>query len=356
MLTLPALEQFLTQIGQQKYRAHQIMHAMYKEWNADFTTMTAIPAELRGILAVAQKEEKIQTTTVQLVKIAKSKNGDTEKALFRMKDGKYIEAVLMRFADGRHSICISSQAGCPLKCSFCATGEAGFFRNLTAEEMCDQIYYFAAKLAQETPSQHITNIVYMGMGEPFLNYDAVMQSVRYLNDPLYFNIGARHITLSTSGIVPSIQQLADEKLQVNLAVSLHAPNQKLRVELMPIARRFQLPELMETIEEYIHKTHRRVSYEYVMLDGVNDSAALGHELGKLIKGQLCHVNLIPYNWTSIKGLTCSPMPRIHAFQKIVKSYGVSVTIRHNMGQDIAAACGQLAGQKQKESLKKLAVI
>lgn len=350
MLTLPVLEEFLVSTGQQKYRAHQIIHAFYKEWNADFTKITALPENLRGILALAEKEGKLKTNSVQLVKMASSKTGDTDKALFRMKDGKYIEAVLMRFKDGRHSICISSQAGCPLKCSFCATGEAGFFRNLTAEEICDQIYYFAAKLGRENPPQHITNVVYMGMGEPFLNYDEVMQSVRYLNDPLYFNIGARHITLSTSGIVPAIQKFADEKLQVNLALSLHAPNQKLRVELMPIARRFQLPELMESIEEYIRKTHRRVSYEYVMLNDVNDNEVIAHELGKLIRGQLCHVNLIPYNWTSIKGLTCSPMARIRAFQKIVKSYGISVTIRHNMGQDIAAACGQLAGEAKK-SLK-----
>lgn len=349
MLTLPALEAFLTKNGQQKYRAKQIIHAFYKEWNSKFNEMSAIPTALRGMLVVAEKEEKISTTSVQLAKMAVSGSKDTEKALFRMKDGKYIEAVLMRFEDGRQSICISSQAGCPLKCNFCATGEAGFFRDLTAEEICDQIYYFAAKLGHETPPQHITNIVYMGMGEPFLNYDHVMQSVRYLNDPLYFNIGARNITLSTSGIVPGIHRFADEKLQVNLAVSLHAPNQKLRVELMPIARRFTLPELMESIEEYIRKTHRRVSYEYVMLDKVNDSDALAHELGKLVRGQLCHINLIPYNWTSIKGLQCSPIARIRSFQKIVKSYGISVTIRHNMGQDIAAACGQLAGQKQMKT-------
>lgn len=311
------------------YRAKQLLNAVYSEGKHNYSDIKVLPKNVRDLL---EKEFPIFSFTVKKEVI--SATGNVIKTLFKLKDGAEVEGVKMLFKDGRNSVCVSSQVGCPLKCAFCATGALGFKRNLTAGEVADQVAYFGS----------VTNVVFMGMGEPLLNYDVVMESVRIMNNPDYLGIASRRITISTSGIIPGIKRLADEPLQVNLAVSLHAPNQTLREKLMPIAKSYKLPELMETIKDYIQKTHRRVSYEYVMLNNINDSVLLAKELAKLLKGQMCHVNLIPYNETYL-GFKNAGVTRINAFAEILKSFNIPVTVRVSLGQEINAACGQLASKK-----------
>lgn len=337
MLSLEELKEKMTDLGIPAFRALQIFHAVCKEGKSDYGLITTLPEKLREVLS-----EKIPVYSIRLEKHTSSSGGDTEKLLFSLKDGCKIETVLMKFEDGRNSVCVSSQAGCQLGCKFCATGASGFKRNLDYEEIFDQVLYCSHRLLKE--KSRITNVVYMGMGEPFMNYDNVLKSVRCINDKEGLNIGARNITLSTSGICEGIDKLADENLQVNLAVSLHAPNQQIRETIMPVAKICDLDQLMASIEKYIFKTNRRVSYEYVMLRGINDSEKNARELAALIKGQLCHINLIPYNATGIKGITGSDRGIVGRFKEILKSAGIPVTIRVSLGQDIMAACGQLANK------------
>ncbi len=324
-----------------RYRAIQVIHAVCKEGKTSYATITTLPLELQREL-----ETEVPILSLKQVRQVASKDGSTIKTLFELHDGLKIEAVLMHFKDGRHTVCISSQAGCQLGCKFCATGTMRFGRNLTYEEISDQVLFYAQQLHHQ--DQRISNIVLMGMGEPFMNYDNVLKALRVINDPDGMNIGARNITVSTSGICEGIEKLINEDLQVNLAVSLHAPNQELRKKIMPIANKYSLEQLMTAIKNYQDKTHRRISYEYVMLKGINDSEEVAHQLGKLIQGQLCHVNLIPYNATGIINIEGSIPEQIRKFRDIVKEYGVPVTIRVTLGQDIQAACGQLANKAAKE--------
>lgn len=337
MIELNELRSFLVNNGIPSYRANQVMHAVYKEGKTDYEDMTVLPSNVKEFL-----KEKLPVFSIEAIKENISPNADTHKILFRLKDGKKIEAVLMRFEDGRKTVCVSSQVGCTLKCKFCATGKSGFKRDLTYEEVTDQVLYFQNLLIKE--NAHVSNVVFMGMGEPFLNYDNVMKAISILNDPVTFNIGLRNITVSTSGIVPQIKQFAEDARQVNLAVSLHAPNDKIRTSIMPIAKRYSLEDLMDACIKYTEKTHRRISYEYVMLRGVNDSDSNAHELAKLLYGQLCHVNLIPYNETNVKGIRGSTKNRTEEFKKILELHKIPVTVRVSLGKDIEAACGQLAGK------------
>lgn len=309
-----------------QYRVKQLMHAVYCEGKKSYDDIKVLPKDLRTEL---KKHFPIFSFTISKEIISNS--GNTTKTLFKLKDGAEIEGVLMKFKDGRKSVCVSSQVGCGLKCAFCATGQMGFKRNLNASEIVDQVLYF----------DQFDHVVFMGMGEPMLNYDAVMEAIRIINDPEYLGIGARNITISTSGIIPGIKRLAGEKLQVGLAISLHAPNQILREKLMPIAKSYKMPELMSAVKEYIKQTGRRVSYEYVMLNNINDSVNLAKELVQLLKGQMCHVNLIPYNETYL-GFKNSGKNRISKFSEILKIAKIPVTVRVSLGQDIAAACGQLS--------------
>jgi 23S rRNA (adenine2503-C2)-methyltransferase len=323
-----------------KFRAKQIMAAIYQQAVDNYDEITTLPKELKEYL-----KKNIGIMSLKPVRSMVSKDGKTEKALFETNDGQKIEAVLMEFDDGRDSVCVSSQAGCQLGCKFCATGTLKFGRNLTYEEISDQVLYFAQKLHKK--DRHVTNIVFMGMGEPFMNYENVMDSIRNINDPDGLNIGARHITVSTSGICEGIEKLADAKIQVNLAVSLHAPTQEIRQKIMPIAHKYPLEQLMKAIEDYIQKTNRRVSYEYVMLKNINDGEKDATALARLLKGQLCHVNLIPYNATGIQGIEGSHKNNIKVFSEILKNRGITSTIRMTMGQDIDAACGQLANKEAR---------
>lgn len=334
MTTKSSLQDFFQKKGLALYRFNQLLHAVYKEGKNDYQAITVFPKELKSLL-----RKELPIFCFEVAQEVSSPSGDTVKTLFKLKDGKLIEAVLMRFRDGRNSVCVSSQVGCGLKCSFCATGTMGFLRNLTAEEISDQVLYFYQYLKKH--ESRVNHVIFMGMGEPFLNYEAVMQAVRTLNDPELLGIAARHITISTSGVIPGIEKLSLEKLQINLAVSLHAPNQVLREKLMPIAKPYPVLNLMGAIKNYIERTHRRISYEYVMLKAVNDTPELAQELGKLIRGQKCHVNLIPYNETYL-GFQNSGKSRVDCFREILESYKIPVTVRVSLGQDISAACGQLA--------------
>lgn len=317
--------------GHPPFRASQVLNDVFKRKISDYSHMVNLPQGLRSSFT-----EKMPILSIEEKYVSVTPDGSVRKILFRCKkDGKKIESVLMRFKDGRRTVCVSSQVGCAVKCAFCATGKMGFKRSLSYEEIADQVLYFVLD------EEEITNVVFMGMGEPFNNYENVIRACRHLNDSRGMNLGVRNITLSTAGVIPGILQLISEDLQVNLAVSLHAPNQKLRQELVPIAKKYPLSELMDVLKEYTDKTHRRVSYEYVMLSGVNDSLGLAHELGKLLKGRLCHVNLIPYNFTDKTMFRRSGDKKIKEFKKIVETYRVPVTVRVSLGQGISAACGQL---------------
>jgi 23S rRNA (adenine2503-C2)-methyltransferase len=270
-----------------------------------------------------------------------SETSESVKTLITMQDGARIETVLMKHGDGRNTVCVSSQVGCPMGCAFCATGKMGLIRNLTANEIIEQVLFFARYFTQK--NERVSGVVFMGMGEPFLNYEAVMEAVHILNDPDAFHIGARKISISTCGIVDGIKKLSDEDIDVNLAISLHAPTDELRKKLMPVAENVSISELFSAINKYIEKKNRKVMFEYLMLDGVNDADECAQQLVTLLKGKLCMVNLIAYNDTGI--FKPSSAKQMQAFKNILERGGIDVTIRHRFGDDIKGACGQLATGK-----------
>ncbi|MBV8374012.1 MAG: 23S rRNA (adenine(2503)-C(2))-methyltransferase RlmN [Candidatus Eremiobacteraeota bacterium] len=322
------------------YRLRQLYRAACKELVADVAHVTTLSKELRASLLSGG----LTLDSVAPVVMQRSGDGRTTKALFRLQDCKEVEAVLMEHSGNRTTACISSQAGCAFACAFCSTGQAGFGRNLSAVEIFDQARFFAAESLAR--SKRITNVVFMGMGEPFHNYDAVMDAVALLNDPAGFGLGHRHITISTVGLVDKIDRFGDERLQVNLAISLHAPTDEIRSQIMPVNRRFPLRELMAACARYVQKTKRKVFFEYVMLEGINDSAEAANQLAALMRGQLYHVNLIPYNPTPNAVFRATTQKRIWEFAGILDAAGVPTTVRRNMGRDIAAACGQLRAETQ----------
>ena len=322
------------------YRLEQLYRAATKELVASLEGISVLPQDLRTRLG----ERGVRLDSVEPVVLQRSNDGQTTKGLFRLHDGNQVEAVLMEHWGGRTTVCISSQAGCAFACAFCATGQAGFTRNLEPDEIFDQARFFARELAAR--DKKITNVVFMGMGEPFHNYAAVMDAVRLLNDPHGFALGHRHITISTVGLVPQIERFADEGIQVNLAISLHAPTDEQRGRIMPVNKRWPVAELLAACAAYVAKTRRKVFFEYVMLRGVNDDDQSAHALAALMRGHLYHVNLIPYNATPDSVLQGSDELRVRAFQKILDGAGVPTTVRTPMGRDIAAACGQLRAQTQ----------
>ena len=323
-----------------RYRVDQLYRAATKELVDDLDAITTLTKELRGALAA----EGFVLDSVEPVVVQRSRDGQTTKGLFRLHDGNEVEAVLMEHHGERNTVCISSQAGCAYACTFCSTGQAGFTRNLSATEIFDQARYFGKQLARQ--GRKITNVVFMGMGEPLANMDNVMASIALLNDAKGFGLGHRHITVSTVGLVDKIDRFADEHTQVNLAISLHAPTDATRSTIMPVNRKFSTAELMAAVARYIAKTNRKVFFEYVMLAGVNDTDQHAHDLARLMKGPLYHVNLIPYNSTPDALLRGSDEQRIWDFAKILEQQRVAVTVRTPMGRDIAAACGQLRAETQ----------
>ncbi|BCL82818.1 putative dual-specificity RNA methyltransferase RlmN [Ktedonobacteria bacterium brp13] len=351
-LTLPQLQQWLKERGEASFRAKQIYNWLFRQLVPDFAAMKNLPQTLRTRL---EEEASIGLMTVRSEQ--HSKDGRTRKLLLELSDGRLIETVLMLYppiGDGssRATVCVSSQAGCALGCTFCATGQMGFDRHLTAGEIVAQVLYFArelkdapwraAGLPHSTPIDHITNIVLMGMGEPMHNYTNVMQALHILNSNDGFNLGARHMTISTAGLLPGIQKLSQEDLQINLAISLHAPTNELRSKTMPINNRYPIEQLIEACHEYIKATGRQVTFEYVLLAGVNDTPEHATQLANLLAPfkQLAHVNCIPVNVTTAAYSTPGP-DAIRTFRQILTEHSVSNTVRAERGDDIAAACGQL---------------
>jgi 23S rRNA (adenine2503-C2)-methyltransferase len=341
-MDLVELQQFLRSLGEPGFRAKQIAQWVYSSLVFDFDRMTNLPQGLRKRL-----EENALVMPLKPVIERADDAGMTYKTLFALLDGRTIESVLMLYGGKdpsiaeRRTVCVSSQVGCAIGCAFCVTGKTGFERNLTAGEIVAEVLYFAHKLTTIPGAQGaITNVVYMGQGEPLANFEQVWKSIELLNSPSGFNLGARHITLSTAGLVPGIVELGKRSLQVGLAVSLHAPNDALRDQLVPVNRSYPLATLMAACREYIRLTNRRITFEYALIHGMNDTLPLAQELANLLQGMLCHVNLIPLNpgGTSLRR---SSRQQVLAFQAELNRRGIPTTVRAERGGHIEAACGQL---------------
>ena len=343
-LSIEKLEKLVVSLGEPAYRSKQLLTWVYQKLATSYDEMTDLPIAFRQKMA-----ERIKLHNLTPLKEIKSSD-DTVKILFQLSDGRTIESALMLYAAGegrpRTTVCLSTQAGCAIGCPFCATGQQGFERNLTPGEMIDQALYFARQMKDgkwgrgETQSR-ISNIVFMGMGEPLANYEAFWQAVEMLNSPRAFGLGARNITISTSGLVPQIKRLSQEKLQIGLAISLHASDNALRNKLVPINKKYSVEELILACREYGEKTGRRISFEYVLFKGINDSFAQAHSLAEKLSGLNCHVNLIPANLTAEGKYQPPSYQVILAFEEELRRLGINCTLRQSRGQDIDAGCGQL---------------
>ena len=326
------LEKYFVCNGEKKFKALQVFEWLYQKKVKSFEEMTNIKKEIQEQLA---KDFTFKMITIQ----KKQEDKLTKKYLFKLEDDNFVEAVLMEHDYGL-SLCVSSEVGCNMGCAFCESGRLKKVRNLEAYEMVQQIM-----LVEENIKKRISSVVIMGIGEPLDNYDNVMDFIKIINDAKGIQLGARHITLSTCGIIPKIRELMDEELQINLALSLHAPNTQLRDKLMPVNKAYNLSDLMDTIRDYIAKTNRRVTIEYVMLDEVNDNEAQALELAALLKGMNVYVNLIPYNETNHIEFKKSNKEKIMKFYDTLKKKGINVTIRKEFGSKIDAACGQLRSKE-----------
>jgi 23S rRNA (adenine2503-C2)-methyltransferase len=341
-LTFEQLEALLTAWEQPRYRALQIWQGLYRDLAAGPQGISTIPRTLRERLAA-----ELSFSGLKLKVEARSSDGQTRKILFQLGDAREIETVLMGY-ESRRTTCISTQVGCAMGCVFCATGQMGFRRHLSAGEIVEQVLWFAREL--KAADDHLTNIVVMGMGEPFHNYEATMEAVDRLNDPRGFNFGARRITISTVGLVPMIERFAAEKRQVNLAVSLHAATDDLRAELLPINAKYPLAQLFAAVRAYYAETHRRVTFEWALIEGKNDTPEQARALASWVKGLPCHVNVIPLNPTRDYAGQATTRERAAAFKADLESYGIPCTIRVRRGIDINAGCGQLAVDDGRQRL------
>lgn len=326
---------------QKPYRIKQAMKAVYQDFISDWQDVTTLPIDLR---------EKLNDNVPLQIKseVIESDDKNTIKALIEFDDGQKIEAVLMRHKNDRNTVCVSSQIGCAVGCKFCATGQMGFSRDLTVSEIIAQVVFFGRILKKD--NKRVTNVVFMGMGEPFLNYDNLMLAIRLLNSEQGFGLGARKMAVSTSGILPGIEKFRNEELQVNLAISLHAPNDELRTKLMPINKVYSIDKVLKLVDKYIMKTSRRVMFEYLMIKGVNDSDKHARELAKLMEKPLYMVNLIKYNETG--KFKSSDSKTVSRFMKILLDAGIPTTQRFSYGHEINAACGQLATSRKNKGNKK----
>jgi 23S rRNA (adenine2503-C2)-methyltransferase len=323
----------LAQMGQPRFRADQIWRWLYGSLVESIDEMRNLPAALR-----AQLTARWTVGNVRPMRVLRSADGRTEKVLLELADGQTVESVSMDY-EGRQTVCVSSQVGCAIRCAFCATGLGGWQRNLSAGEIVQQVLHFGRRL--RAAGKAVSNVVFMGMGEPFLNYDALRQSIQTLNDARGFNLGARRMTVSTAGIVPGIRRLASEGWEIGLAVSLHAPTDALRDRLVPINQKYPLAELMRACHEYVAATHRRVTFEYALIEDVNDGPQQADELADLLWGLLCHVNIIPVNPVAELPYRPSPNDRVLTFERRLRELGVNATLRISRGADILAGCGQL---------------
>lgn len=336
-MDLNKLERFLE--TEPKYRLKQAKEAVFQKLIENWQEATFFPLELRQKL-----NEECPLSIKAETFVSKAKN--SIKARITLKDGIQIESALLLHKDGRNTVCVSSQAGCPLGCKFCSTGKAGFKRNLEPIEIVEQLIFFARHLKKE--KKDATNVVFMGMGEPFLNYENVMRAIKIFNDKNGINIGARNISISSVGIIKNIKRLSEEKLQLNLAISLNAPNNELRADIMPINKEYPIETIFKAVDDYIKKTKRKVMFEYILIRGINDSDSCAVELAKLIKKPLYFLNLILYNPTGI--LKPSSPERVEIFKSILRKSGVKFSQRYRFGQDIKAACGQLVAGEKSENI------
>jgi len=336
-IELPSLKEFLHLSGKPEFHAKQIWQGIYQNLYSNWDEFTTLPKDLRSIL-------KTKYSFNSLIPILTFNSADkkTQKILFHLSDGKPIECVLMK-SGRRITLCLSTQSGCSMGCTFCATGKMGLFRNLTSGEIIEQVVFFERILMKSSLS--LTNIVFMGMGEPFHNYENLKNALTQLNNADGLKMGARRFTVSTIGLIPQILRFARDFPQVNLAISLHAPSNILRSSLVPMNKHFPLENLISTCREYIKLTNRRISFEYVLIESVNDSTKQAEELITLVKGLLCHINLIPLNPVEKSHGVPSSVNRIQAFYRTLTSAGIPTTIRKSQGSEIKAGCGQLAGKE-----------
>jgi 23S rRNA (adenine2503-C2)-methyltransferase len=338
-LTPEQIHELVAGLGESEYRARQLLRWLYQEFASSYDEMTDLPKTLRQKLA---RETRLHS----LVPVREVVSSDgTVKTLFTLADGRTIESALMYYPAAvgreRYTVCLSTQVGCAIGCPFCATGQQGFERNLTQGEMIDQVLYFSRQLKDQDKDSHITNIVFMGMGEPLANYDTLWSALAMITSPEGLGLGARHITISTAGLVPQIRRLSQEPLQVGLAVSLHASENALRNKLVPLNKKYPLEQLIPECREYFRKTGRRPSFEYILFAGVNDTIEQARSLARLLAKLNCHVNLIPANPSNNKAYT-TPLPKaVLAFEKELTQLHIKCTLRAGMGVDIEAGCGQL---------------
>lgn len=336
-LTQTELSDWFSTHGEPAYRAKQVWSAIYQNLIVDVNDISTLPNSLRQKLG-----EKFSFQALSPIKNIQSKDKQTVKTLFKLKDDCLVEAVLMMYAD-RRTVCISTQSGCGLGCVFCATGQMGFSRNLSSGEIVAQVLYYARLLAEA--GDRVTNVVMMGMGEPFLNYAQMMAAVACLNNADGFTLGARRMTISTVGLADKIKKFADENSQVNLAVSLHTVDDDLRSKLMPINRKYPVASVLSACHYYTKKTNRRVTFEYALINGLNDSAEDAKALAHQIKNMLCHVNLIPLNPTKKFVQQGSSTEKVEVFAQVLESNQIPVSIRLRRGIEIGAGCGQLAANQ-----------
>ena len=337
-LDFTQLQEIFSAWGEPAYRARQVWQGLYQQlWNHP-EQFSQLPLPLRDKL-----QTSFRFTSIQPTRVMRSSDNETIKTLFQIPGNQSIEAVLMRYAE-RRTLCISTQAGCAMGCVFCATGQMGFKRHLTSGEIVEQVLYYARQLKQE--NETVTNVVLMGMGEPFHNYDATLAAIDRLNHADGFNLGSRRFTISTVGLVPMIRRFSNEKRQINLAISLHEVDDERRSAMMPVNRKYPLHELLEACRDYVNHTGRRITFEWALIQDVNDSPATAARLAELLKGLICHVNIIPLNPTQKYSGKGSTRERAAAFKTELEKHGIPCTIRIRRGIDIQAGCGQLAIQEK----------
>ncbi len=340
-LDVDEIKNLLEEWNEPSYRAKQIWQGLYQQFYDSPEQFTNLPKALR------EKLTPLLVSPIQPKLYLDSSDGQTRKTLFKLQDGRVIEAVLMRYdpntfaGKSRRTLCISTQAGCAMGCVFCATGQMGFKRHLSSGEIVAQVMYYARLLHQE--NKNVTNIVLMGMGEPFHNYDNTMAAIDRLNDSDGYNFGARRFTISTVGLVPMIRRFADEKRQVNLAISLHAADDETRVSMLPINKKYKIEDVLDACRYYVAQTGRRVTFEWALIHGVNDTPEVAMKLASRLKGLLCHVNAIPLNPTTGYAGRATDRQRAALFKAALEQAGIPCTIRMKRGVDIQAGCGQLAG-------------
>lgn len=332
-LTLQDWEEYFVNKGEKKFKGSQVFDWLYRKRVTSFDEMTNIK---KDILDMLKKDFTFKTLSISKVE----RDTDVNKYLFRLKDCEKVEAVLMNHLYG-NSLCISTQVGCNMGCKFCESGRLKKVRNLETHEMIEQIL-----LVEEECGKRISHVVIMGIGEPFDNYDNLIKFIEIINNSKGIELGSRHITVSTCGVVPKIKEFMKLPYQVNLAISLHAPNDEIRNTIMPINKAYPIPVLMDTLKEYIQKTNRRVTFEYILLDQVNDTSKCARELANLVKGMNCYINLIPYNETNNISYKRTKSENITNFYDILKKNKINVTIRREYGSKISAACGQLRSKKE----------